>query len=308
MATLGEIKARIKLVANIKKITRAMELVAAAKYHRANMRVNAARPYAAEMDDTLKIISGLTDVGLGEAAETQTPISLSFLEGTTPIHTYREKFFLDKEAQKPGVVLITSDRGLCGAFNTKLIHAGLKFIDEHEGKDTKLICLGRRGYNYFKTKKTPIVHHQVGISDKLLIEEINLLAAKLVELFAADEVDAIYLIYTKFRTVMSSDITVERFLSIPPVEGTTGEDFYLLEPDRDTLIEKLLAIYATTKIFSVLADSFASEYGARMSAMQLATKNAEEMLDDLVIERNRMRQATITKELAEIIGGAEALK
>jgi F-type H+-transporting ATPase subunit gamma len=308
MATLGELKTRIVSVANIKKITRAMELVSAAKYHRANMRVNAARPYAAEMDDTLKIIAGLAETGSAESGDSETPISLAFQEGQPPIETYREKFFADKEAKKPGVVVITSDRGLCGAFNTKLINAGQKFINEHPDKDCKLICLGRRGYNFFSAKKTPIIHHQVGISDKLLIEEINQLSAKLVELFATDEVDAVYLIYTKFRTIMSSDITVEKFLSIPPVEGTTSEETYLLEPDRDTLIEKLLAIYATTKIFSVLADSFASEYGARMSAMQMATKNADEMLGDLVIARNRMRQATITKELAEIIGGVEALK
>jgi F-type H+-transporting ATPase subunit gamma len=126
-------------------------------------------------------------------------------------------------------------------------------------------------------------------------------------LFVNDEVDGLYLIYAKFRSAMRSDVTTEQFLSIPPVAADQVKDVYILEPDRQAVYETLIPLYATTKIFATLADSFASEHGARMVAMQLATKNAEEMLEAQIILRNRLRQAMITKELAEIVGGAGAL-
>ena len=140
-----------------------------------------------------------------------------------------------------------------------------------------------------------------------MLEEIKRITHKLFELYVSGEVDALYLIYPQFKSAMVSDVVTEKFLSIPPVEKAKEEDVYILEPDSDAVYETLIPLYATTKVFAMLADSFASEYGARMTAMQLATKNAEEMLDSLVLLRNRMRQAAITKELAEIVGGSEGI-
>jgi F-type H+-transporting ATPase subunit gamma len=141
-----------------------------------------------------------------------------------------------------------------------------------------------------------------------VLEEIKEITGRLVEMYVKGEVDALYFIYARSLKAALYKVTTQKFLSIPPIEGKEADDNYIIEPSRDELFADLVPLYATSIVFSVLADSFASEYGARMAAMQQATKNADEKLNALVIERNRLRQATITKELAEIVGGAEALK
>jgi F-type H+-transporting ATPase subunit gamma len=307
MPSLLDLKARIKAVANIKKITRAMQLVAAAKFTRAQNRARAARPYAEELDLILGILANLIR-DLPEEQRIGEPIEFAFAYGEEPIRSSWSKLIEQKEEEKPGIVLITSDRGLCGAFNTRLIRAAQDFMDTSGGKACKLITLGRKGNAYFKAKMPSILYHREAISDKLILEEIRGIARKLVELFVTDEVDALYLIYARFLTAMTSQVTVEKFLSIPPMPKAEGNDLYILEPDREAVFRKLFPLYASTKIFSALAESYASEHGARMSAMQLATKNAEEMLEMLIVQRNRLRQAMITKELTEITGGAEALR
>jgi F-type H+-transporting ATPase subunit gamma len=297
------------VVENIKKITRAMQLVAAAKFKRSENRATTARPYSEELDGVLRILAGLTDDAQG--ATPDAVFELAFEEGKPPVEVAATKIFEqpgDPEPKRPGLVLVTSDRGLCGAFNTKLIRAALDFVKHHPDMDVHLIPIGRKGYLYFRDKQIPIVHHEERISDKLEIDEIKRLAQKLVGVFVAGEVDALYIVYAEFKSVMVSTVRIEKFLSIPRVEREERQEAWILEPDRRSVYQTLLPLYTTTKIFATLADSFASEYGARMTAMQLATKNAEEMLDALVIERNRLRQAVITKELSEIVGGAEALK
>lgn len=307
MPSLLDIKARIKAVENIKKITRAMQLVAAAKFNRAQNRARSARPYARELDAILGVLASISedDFDTGGSSE----LELSFIDGEDPLRVDRPRLFEQAEVKRPGLVLVTSDRGLAGAFNTRLIRAATAFIKERPGLDTRLITIGRKGHSYFKRRETPIIHHEEGLSDRLELEEIKRITHQLVRFFVSGEVDALYIIYAQFRTAMRSDVTVERFLSIPPIERdkASGHENYILEPDRDAVYETLIPLYATTKVFATLADSFASEHGARMVAMQLATTNAEEMLEAQVILRNRLRQAMITKELAEIVGGAGAL-
>ena len=174
--------------------------------------------------------------------------------------------------------------------------------------EIRLIPVGRKGWLFFRDKHIPIVHREERVSDKLELGEIRRLTQKLVGLFVTGEVDALYVVYAQFKSVMVSTVRIDKFLSIPRVEKEERQEACILEPDRQSVYQTLLPLYATTKIFATLADSFASEYGARMTAMRFATKNAEEMLDALVIERNRLRQAVITKELSEIVGGAEVLK
>jgi F-type H+-transporting ATPase subunit gamma len=318
MPSLLDIKARIGAVQNIKKITRAMQLVAAAKFNRAQGRARSARPYSREIDAILSTLASMSDDdGSGE------PLQLSLVEGEKPLQIDLPRLFEQRPMERPGLVLFTSDRGLAGSFNTRLIRAATDFMKTRPG--CRLITIGRKGNAYFKRRDVEIIHHEEGLSDKLLLEEIKRLTYLLLNLFVSGEVDGLYLIYAQFKSAMVSDIVTEQFLSIPPVSGkdaatdsspvesagttdTQGTSLqYILEPDRDAVYETLIPLYATTKVFATLADSFASEYGARMTAMQLATKNAEEMLDSLVILRNRMRQAAITKELAEIVGGAESL-
>jgi F-type H+-transporting ATPase subunit gamma len=301
MATLRDIKARIISVANIKKVTNAMKLVASAKLTRAQERAQTVRPYAEELDGILGTLAALT-----READSETPMTMSFFEGQPEMETIRESLFGETAAERPAVVLITSDRGLCGAFNANLQRAALAFMNDHPG--TKLITLGKKGRTYFKTLKVVPEYHREGVSDKLDIGEIREITGRLMELFVSGEVDSVFLVYAKFRRGTLSDVTTQQFLPIPPVEGAEGGDVYILEPNRDVVFETLIPLYATTTIFSAFANSFASEYGARMAAMQQATDNAEEKLNDLIILRNRMRQAAITKELAEIVGGAEALK
>lgn len=308
MATLLDLKARIKVVGNIKKVTRAMQLVAAAKFTRAQNRAKATRPYTDELDKILGTLSGVVADAQDAANRDGTPISLSFLDDVPPIETYREKLFTQTESTKPGLVLITGDRGLCGSFNTRLLKAAQDFLRQNADKDCRLILIGRKGFQFFKKRDVSIIYRHEGLSDKLDLQEIKPLTAKLVELFVTGEVDSLNLLYTQFKSAMSSTVTLEQFLPIPPVATEKSDESFILEPDTDSLFKTLLPFYATTTIFSALADSFASEYGARMTAMQLATKNAEEMLQDLIIIRNRLRQAIITRELAEIVGGAEVLK
>lgn len=287
-----------------------MQLVAAAKFKRSEDRAKTARPYSEELDDILRILAGLAE-DTDDSTRSAPTFELPFEEGQPPIQVEAAEFFEQPEEpqpKRPGLVLVTSDRGLCGAFNTRLIRTAIEFVDDHPDMDVRLIPIGRRGYNYFKNKDIPILDHEQGLSDRLDLAEIKRITQKLVGLYVSGEVDALYIIYAQFKSAMTSKIKVEKFLSIPRVEKSEKQEEYILEPDRRSVYETLLPLYATTTVFAVLADSFASEYGARMTAMQLATKNAEEMLGSLVILRNRLRQATITRELAEIVGGAEALK
>lgn len=301
MPTLKDIKARIQTVANIQKVTNAMQLVAAAKLTKAQERAQALRPYARELDGILGTLAAMS----GDA-EGETPMTMSFFEDEPPLETIRESLFGETGADRPALAVITSDRGLCGSFNANLLRTARAFMREHP--DTRLVTLGKKAFSYFKILKVTPEFHREGVSDKLEIDEIREITGRLVELYVKGEVDSVFLIYAKFRKGTLSDVTTQQFLPIPPVEGEDGGDVFILEPSRDQVFETLIPLYATTAIFSAFADSFASEYGARMAAMQQATKNAEELLDILTITRNRMRQAAITKELAEIVGGAEALK
>ncbi len=308
MSSLLDIKARLKAIESIRKITRAMELVAAAKFKRSEDRAKTARPYTEELDAVLRVLSGLADYPERTKPEEST-FELSLGEGKPPVEVEAARVFEqpgEPAPTRPGLVLVTSDRGLCGAFNTKLVRAALEFIKAHPDMDVRLIPIGRKGYLYFKSRKAPIVHHEVGVSDKLSLEDVKRIARTLLDLFVTGEVDAVYIIFAQFKSVTVSTVRIDRFLAIPRVAGETQQEPYILEPDRKSVYAELLPLYATTKVFAALSDSFASEYGARMTAMQMATKNGEDLLQALAIERNRLRQAVITKELSEIVTSAAA--
>ena len=301
MATIRDLKNRIRAVENIRKITRAMQLVAAAKLNRAQQRAQSVRPFADELD---RVLGGLAGGGIEESADVV--IEFPYADGV--VKTTLGRIFSNHEIKKPGLVLFTADRGLSGAFNANLIRAAQQFIREHRDQEVKLITIGRKGYGFFRRRPTPVVHFKTGLSDRLVLDEIRDVTGKLLELYASGEVDALYFIYAKSLRASLYRVTTQQFLPIPLAEDTKTDDNYIIEPGRDELFANLIPLYANSRVFSVLADSFASEYGARMAAMQQATKNADEKLDDLVLERNRLRQAIITKEVAEIVGGAEALK
>ncbi len=310
MPSLLAIKARLKAVENIKKITRAMQLVAAAKFKRSEQRARTSRPYSDEFDGILRVLAG-ADQSTDKETPADSTIELLFEEGKPPVEIERSKIFEqpgEPAPKRPGLVLVTSDRGMCGAFNTKLIRATLEFAKDHPEMDVRLVPIGRKGHLFFRNRKIPILFHEEKVSDGLELDEMRRITQKLVGLFVTGEVDALYLVYAQFENVATSRVRIDKFLSIPRIEREERQEVYILEPDRRSVYEKLIPLYATTKIYAALAGSFASEYGARMTAMQSATKNAEEMIDALVVDRNRLRQAVITKELSEIVGAAEALK
>jgi F-type H+-transporting ATPase subunit gamma len=207
------------------------------------------------------------------------------------------------------LILLTADRGLCGGFNSNLIRQSEVFLGR-EGAEPSLAIVGRKGVDHYKKRSVTIREQFIGIAGTPLIEVARAIVARAVTLFVDEEVDGVYILYSQFRSALSQVPTLERILPIEaPVaaEGETARE-YLFEPDREAVIENLLPRYVEVKVFQALLESIASEHGARMTAMDSATKNASDMIERLTLEMNRARQATITKELMEIVGGAEALK
>ncbi len=282
MASLKAIRKRIVSVRNTQQITKAMKMVSAAKLRRAQEAVVQSRAYAEKLGE---VVAGLAS----QPSLREHPL----VRGRTP------------EARVM-LLVITSDRGLCGGFNTNLIRQAERFLSTPE-RTSVLSTIGRKGYDFYKRRSVEIVEH-VTATTASPIELAREIVARAVARFLDDEVDAIYLLFSRFRSAISQVPTIERLL---PIEApAAGEDprEYLFEPDRDAVIESILPRYVEVKVFQAVLESIASEHGARMTAMESASKNASDMIERLTLEMNRARQATITKELMEIVGGAEALK
>jgi F-type H+-transporting ATPase subunit gamma len=284
MATLRDIKRRIRSVKSTQQITKAMEMVAAAKLRRAQSRVLAARPYARAMDAVLENLSAT-------AAEVGHPL------------------FTPRPVQKRLVVVIGADRGLCGSYNAGLFRATESFLRSDDGRNTQLFLIGRKARDYFRRRRYDVLDVMTDLPADALLESARTLSDRLQRAFLSGEVDAVDLQYTQFVSVMSRRVVREPFLPIRPREAKPGAAArnYIFEPDAESLLADLLPRYATTKLLQALAEAAASEHAARMVAMSSARKNAGELIDALVLRRNRLRQAIITKEIAEIVGGAEAL-
>jgi F-type H+-transporting ATPase subunit gamma len=283
MATLRDIKRRIRSVKSTQQITKAMEMVAAAKLRRAQSRVLASRPYARAMDAMLENLSAT-------AAEVGHPL------------------FTPRPVKKRLVVVLGADRGLCGSYNAGLFRATESFLRSADGRHTQLFLIGRKARDYFRRRRYDVLDVMTDLPADALLESARNLSERLQKAFLSGEVDAVDLQYTQFVSVMLRRVVREPFLPIRPREAakeTTRN--YIFEPDAESLLADLLPRYATTKLLQALAEAAASEHAARMVAMSSARKNAGELIDTLVLRRNRLRQAIITKEIAEIVGGAEAL-
>ncbi len=286
MASLKSIRKRISSVKSTEQITKAMKMVAAAKLRRAQDAATEARPYAEKIGEMLR-----------NAAARVGPAS-------HPLLATRE------EERNVDVVLVTSDRGLCGAYNANLIRRAARFINERRIEDVRLTVIGNKGLGYFRKQPVKIIERHTQLSrgpDHMLAMQIG---ARVAGDFAAGHIDAVYLIYSRFKSALSQIPTVERLLPIT-AEDVSDEPLlidYLYEPDPATLLDRLLVQYITTLIDRAFLESVASEHAARMTAMDSATSNAAEMIDRLTLEMNRARQAAITKELMEIVSGAEAQK
>ncbi|MGC8723100.1 MAG: ATP synthase F1 subunit gamma [Acidobacteriota bacterium] len=286
MPNLRDIRRRIRSVQNTQQITKAMKMVAAAKLRRSQERMFAARPYANKM---LEVLNSL-------ASRAQ--------QSVHPLLDMRPE-------ERVLVVVVTADRGLCGAFNTNIQrHAG-RFLRElaQEGKEITLACVGRKGREFFRRREFTIAQSWVGIFNKIRYEDASEMAEYLSGLYTEKRVDAIYLIYNEFKSVIAQRIVTEKLLPIPRLtfeEPTVMED-YLYEPTERELFETLLPRHVAFQVYRSVLESAAAEHGARMTAMESATNNARDMIDRLTLYANRVRQAAITKEIIEVVSGAQAL-
>jgi F-type H+-transporting ATPase subunit gamma len=299
LANLKSIRKRISSVKGTQKITRAMKMVAAARLNRAQQRILAIRPYAVKTAQVLAEVAAVSDEGSSDLSH---PLLARRPEKNTLF------------------IVVTSDRGQCGAFNTNLLRNAERLWREREaqGQGVKFAVIGRKGREYLRRRNAPIDHIFSDVWDKLDLETARNIARIALRPFARGEVDAIYIVYNEFKSAMTQRVTAELLFPLPPTETSVArsqakEEWerhreFLFEPDRGTLLERLVPMYVEISILRALFESMASELGARMTAMDSATKNAAEMISNLTLDYNRARQAAITTELMEIIGGAEALR
>jgi len=285
MATLRDIRKRIRSVENIKQITKAMEMVAAARLRRAQAKAEQSQPYASKMRQILEnLASASTDF-------------------THPLYEQRE-------VKKTGVVVVAADRGLCGSYNTNLFLAADRFLRNSNPDNAELIAVGRKAVDYYKRRKWTIRHRIPEWGGKISFPQVKTLANQLVSWFLLGELDEVWLAYTHFISIPSRKVVFEKFLNIeqPKTEEKQLTLDYIFEPNPGEIYTEILPRYCVTKIQTVLNEAYASELAARMISMGAATKNAEEMIENLTLVRNKARQASITKEMLEITSGAEALK
>ena len=290
MASLRDIRNRIGSVKSTRQITKAMKMVAAAKLRRAQDAILKTRPYAQLLEQTLG--------RLAARAAADEAVAHPLLAART--------------ARTAEVVVITSDRGLAGGFNSNIARRAQRFVTE--GTDrferVELSTIGRKGREFFKARHLEVRKDYTGVHADLRYERAEQIAAEYTQRYLDGEVDAVFLAYNEFKSAISQKPVVFQLLPIetpPAAEATSGIDFKY-EPSRDALLTELLPRHLATQVWRALLESAASEHGARMSAMESATKNAEEMIGMLTLQYNRARQAAVTKELMEIVSGAEALK
>jgi F-type H+-transporting ATPase subunit gamma len=332
MATLRDLRKRLKAVKNTQKITKAMKMVSASKLRRAQSAILRARPYALRMNDVLQHIVSHADLQ------------------SHPLLAYRKP-------RRVELVVLTSNRGLCGSFNSNIVRAAERFLNENASKydEIRVATIGKKARDHFQRKGTKLYGNYEGVLDRLDFEQASVIATDLSNRFRTGELDAIFLLYNEFKSAISQRVVVVNLLPIKPIEGwdenpavrigdlatfsgntmamagadgdvaavdivdtdwkpsealevaTEGYE-HIYEPSKAGVLDQLLPQHLAVQIWRSLLESSAAEHGARMSAMDAASRNAKEMMQKLTLTANRMRQASITKELMEIVSGAESLK
>ena len=285
MANLKEIRNRITSVSSTMQITAAMKMVSAAKLKKAQDAITAMRPYAEKLTELLQNLSATLDGDVGG------------------------EFTKQRELKKVLIVAITSNRGLCGAFNTNVIKEVKNRADYYAGKQVDVFAIGKKG-NDILTKTLTVVDNQSHVFDDLTFENVTKIAETLTQKFVSGEYDKIELVYNQFKNAATQIVQTEQFLPLAPIKSdkpaSTGD--YIFEPSKEEIVLTLIPKSLKTQLYKGVRDSFASEHGARMTAMHKATDNATELRDQLKLTYNKARQAAITNEILEIVGGAEALK
>jgi len=287
MATLRDIRRRINSVRSTQQITKAMKMVAAARLRRAQENILRARPYAYELREVIGHVVGLVDRSMHPLLDL-------------------------REVNRVGLVVVTADRGLCGAFNMNIIRRTVHEIDslQESGKEVELILVGRKSRDFFRRRSVPIISEYYDFYNHLNFSHAQRIGKEIIRLYQERQLDQITVIYNEFKSAIQQRIVAEKLLPLEPQmpEGISGTVQYIYEPSPDALLEVLLPRQINIQMWRILLESNAAEQGARMTAMEMATENAEEMIHKLTLYYNRVRQATITKEIIEIVSGAEALK
>jgi len=285
MANLKEIRNRITSVSSTMQITSAMKMVSAAKLKKAQDAITAMRPYAEKLTELLQSLSATLDGEVGGS------------------------FTAQREVNKVLIVAITSNRGLCGAFNSNVIKQAKTIAESYSGKQVDVFAIGKKG-NDALGKTNTIVGNKSEVFDDLTFDNVAEIAQILTDKFTSGEYDKIEIVYNQFKNAATQIVQSEQFLPLAPVKSdkpvSTGD--YIFEPSKEEIVLTLIPKSLKTQLYKAIRDSFASEHGARMTAMHKATDNATELRDQLKLTYNKARQAAITNEILEIVGGAEALK
>ena len=287
MANLKEIKRRIQSVKNTQQITKAMKLVAASKLRKAQQAILDARPYAIKMMDVVNHLAARCNSDLH------------------PLLDYRE-------GKRTLLLIITSDKGLCGGFNGSIIRKTAQYLKDNDQDENSLIVAGKKGNDIFCNRPVTIVEDLVGWTKDFDYLKGQAIGENLADMFMENKIDKVLVIYNEFKSVMQQEVIVEQLLPVVPEKMEQDKDSvtvdYIYEPDEETILNELLKRYIAVEVYRAFLESSASEHGARMTAMDSASRNAGEMIDGLTLTYNKARQAYITKELIEIVNGAEALK
>jgi F-type H+-transporting ATPase subunit gamma len=285
MPNLRDIKRRIRSVKNTQQITKAMKLVSASKLRKAQEAMLRARPYALKTKDVMNSLAARCD-------KDQHPL----------LNT--------REVKKVLILLITSDKGLCGGFNSYLNRKTNQLIKENKGNEISFLFAGKKGNTFFKNKGFPVVGNYLGWTKSYTFDMSAEIAKKLTDVFLDEKADKVYIVYNEFKSVIQQTVIAQQLLPVVPgeVKENGQEVDYIYEPGQEGVLEQLLKMYVETVIHQSFLESIASEHGARMAAMDNASRNAKEMIGQLTLFYNKARQAYITTELTEIVSGAEALK
>jgi len=286
MPSLKDIRKRIGSVKNTQQITKAMKMVAAARLRKAQEGIETLRPYSYRLRDVIAELAYRSDFS---------------------DHPLLEQ----RESKNVEILVLTSDRGLCGGFNANINRATSRYIKENEKGHENIVLdiVGRKGNEYFKRRETPIKNYFEDVVANVNLENASTIAEKVMGDFLEGELDAVYVVYNEFKSAITQEIVVEQLLPIVPAsydDDANATDF-IYEPSKEAVMDAVLPRHLTVQIYRMLLESLASEMGARMSAMDSATNNAGDLIDRLTLQYNRARQANITAELMEIISGAEAI-
>lgn len=289
MATLRDIRRRIKGVQNIQQITKAMKMISAVKLRKAQESIINARPYAKKIFQKLEHL-------ISEEDRTTSP------------------FIFQRPVKNVLVVVVTADRGLCGAFNTNIIKESTKLINQEfaeQNINSFVYCVGRKGYDFFRRRNYNLVGNTIGVFNSLKFETAKKVYSEIIDGYLNGSYDRIVVVYNEFKSVIQQRIVREQFLPVPITEGKKEIQHsanYIFEPSQKEIFNYLLPKHLDAQLWRILLESNAAEFGARMTAMDNATSNAKELISSLKLKYNKERQASITKELLEVVSGANALK